>query len=104
MPHASSLATHPEGLGQRGPIPRNGISDLKVKRGKGLKHIASGAGMILDILTVLFFVLGFALILWMVGERRRDVLHYVAKSGRRGDVRDDTLDRGAAREIARLGG
>src|SRR5947207_12820423 len=27
--------------------------------------------MILDILTVLFFVLGFALILWMVGERRR---------------------------------
>jgi hypothetical protein len=31
--------------------------------------------MILDILTVLFFVLGFALILWMVGERRRDVLH-----------------------------
>src|SRR5712675_2463970 len=36
--------------------------------------------MILDILTVLFFVLGFALILWMVGERRRDVLHYVTKS------------------------
>jgi hypothetical protein len=37
--------------------------------------------MILDILTVLFFVLGFALILWMVGERRRDVLHgpYVTK-------------------------
>jgi hypothetical protein len=31
--------------------------------------------MILDILTVLFFVLGFALILWMVRERRRDVLH-----------------------------
>jgi hypothetical protein len=31
--------------------------------------------MILDILTVLFFVLGFALILWMVEERRRDVLH-----------------------------
>jgi hypothetical protein len=27
--------------------------------------------MILDILTVLFFVLGFALILWLVGERRR---------------------------------
>jgi hypothetical protein len=53
--------------------------------------------MILDILTVLFFVLGFALILWMVGERRRDVLHYVAKSGRRGDVRDDRLDRVAAR-------
>ena len=37
--------------------------------------------MILDILTVLFFVLGFALIWWMVGERRRDVLHgpYVTK-------------------------
>jgi hypothetical protein len=34
--------------------------------------------MMLDILTVLFFVLGFALILWMVGERRRDVLHPVA--------------------------
>ena len=39
--------------------------------------------MILDILTVLFFVSGFALILWMVGERRRDVLHgpYMTKSG-----------------------
>ena len=37
--------------------------------------------MILDILTVLLFVLGFALILWMVGERRRDVLYgpYVTK-------------------------
>jgi hypothetical protein len=36
--------------------------------------------MILDILTVLFFVLGFVLILWMIGERRRDVLYgpYVA--------------------------
>jgi len=31
--------------------------------------------MILDILTVLFSVLGFALILWMVWERRGDVLH-----------------------------
>jgi hypothetical protein len=31
--------------------------------------------MILDILTVLFFVLGFALIWWMLVERRRDVLH-----------------------------
>src|SRR5258705_12669256 len=31
--------------------------------------------MILDILTVLFFVLGFVLILWMIGERRRDVLY-----------------------------
>ena len=37
--------------------------------------------MILDILTVLFFVLGFVLVLWMIGERRRDVLHgpYVTK-------------------------
>jgi hypothetical protein len=34
--------------------------------------------MILDILTVLFFVLGFALILWMVLKRRGDVLHRVA--------------------------
>jgi hypothetical protein len=31
--------------------------------------------MILDILTVLFFVLGLVLILWMIGERRRDVLY-----------------------------
>jgi hypothetical protein len=31
--------------------------------------------MILDILTILFFALGFALVLWMVEERRRDVLH-----------------------------
>src|SRR5713226_2080090 len=40
--------------------------------------------MILDILTVPFFVLGFALILWMVWKRRRDVLHgpYVTKSRR----------------------
>ena len=37
--------------------------------------------MILNILTVLFFVLGFVLVLWMIGERRRDVLHgpYVTK-------------------------
>jgi hypothetical protein len=37
--------------------------------------------MILDILTVLFFVLGFALLFWMIGKRRRDVLHgsYVTK-------------------------
>ncbi len=57
--------------------------------------------MILDIVTVLFFVLGFALILWMVGERRRDVLHgpYVTKSGPApGDVSDDRIDRVAARE------
>jgi hypothetical protein len=33
--------------------------------------------MILDILTVLFFVLGFALILGIVWERRGDVLHRV---------------------------
>jgi hypothetical protein len=31
--------------------------------------------MIFDILTVLFFVLGFFLILWMIGQRRRDVLY-----------------------------
>jgi hypothetical protein len=37
--------------------------------------------MILDILSVLFFVLGFALILWMIGERRRDVLHGLSKRG-----------------------
>ena len=57
--------------------------------------------MILDILTVLFFVLGFALILWMVGKRRRDVLHgpYVTKSGRaRSDVREGRPHRVAARE------
>ena len=55
--------------------------------------------MILDILTILFFVLGFALILWMVVERRRDVLHYVTKSrAARGDVRDDRLDRVVARK------
>jgi hypothetical protein len=36
--------------------------------------------MILDILTVLFLVLGFALLFWMIRERRRDVLHYVTKS------------------------
>src|SRR5258708_21443871 len=33
-----------------------------------------GLGMILDILTVLFFVLGFALLFWMFGERPRYVL------------------------------
>ena len=36
--------------------------------------------MILDIL-VLFFVLGFTLILWIIGERRRDVLHGLSKRG-----------------------
>jgi DNA-directed RNA polymerase alpha subunit len=43
--------------------------------------------MILDILTALFFVGGFVLILMMISERRRDVLHepYVAKErSRRG--------------------
>jgi hypothetical protein len=37
--------------------------------------------MILDILTALFFVGGFVLILMMISERRRDVLHgpYLAK-------------------------
>ena len=39
--------------------------------------------MILDILTVLFFILGFALILWMVWERRGDVLHRVNVERRR---------------------
>jgi hypothetical protein len=36
---------------------------------------ASGLRMILDILTVLFLVLGWVLILMMFLERRRDVLH-----------------------------
>jgi len=31
--------------------------------------------MMLDILTILFVVLGFVLILWMIGQRRRDVLY-----------------------------
>jgi hypothetical protein len=35
--------------------------------------------MILDILTVLFFVAGLVLILFIISERRRDVLHYVTK-------------------------
>jgi hypothetical protein len=35
--------------------------------------------MILDILTVLFFVLGFALLFLMIVERRRDVLQYVTE-------------------------
>ena len=41
--------------------------------------------MILDILTVLFFVLGFFLFLWMIGQRRRDVLYgpYVSRRPRR---------------------
>src|SRR5712671_5027489 len=36
--------------------------------------------MILNILTIVFFVLGFALLFWMIVERRRDVLHYVTKT------------------------
>ena len=40
--------------------------------------------MIVDILTVLFFVLGFALLFWMKGERRHDVLHYVTEPSRGG--------------------
>jgi hypothetical protein len=45
----------------------------------------TGLGMILDIFTVLFFVLGFFLILWMIGQRRRDVLYgpYVSRRPRR---------------------
>jgi hypothetical protein len=41
--------------------------------------------MIFDILTVLFFVLGFFLILWMIGQRRRDVLYgpYVTRRPQR---------------------
>ena len=35
--------------------------------------------MIVDILTVLFLVLGFALLFLMMEERRRDVLHYVTE-------------------------
>jgi len=50
--------------------------------------------MILDILTVLFLVLGFALLFWMIGERRRDVLHYVTKSR----AARDRLDRMVARK------
>jgi hypothetical protein len=38
--------------------------------------------MILDILTVLLLVLGFALLFWMIGERRCDVLHYVTEPSR----------------------
>jgi hypothetical protein len=38
--------------------------------------------MIVDILTVLFLVLGFALLFLIVDERRRDVLHYVTEPSR----------------------
>jgi hypothetical protein len=46
-----------------------------------MNQIASGLGMILDILTVLFLVSG-CLLLWsIIAKRRRDVLHgpYVTK-------------------------
>ena len=36
---------------------------------------ASRRGMILDILTILFLILSLVLIAWMIGDRRRDVLH-----------------------------
>jgi hypothetical protein len=42
--------------------------------------------MILDILTVLFLVLGFALIFWIVWERRGDVLHRVAARKRASEM------------------
>ncbi len=38
--------------------------------------------MIVDIFTVLFLVLGFALLFLMMEERRRDVLHYVTEPSR----------------------
>src|SRR5258707_1934689 len=38
--------------------------------------------MIVDILTVLFLVVGFALLFWMIGKRRRDVLLYVTEPSR----------------------
>ena len=63
--------------------------------------------MILDILTVLFFVLGFALLFWMIGERRRDVLHYVTKSRNRMVARKRPIERRssmskAADELSRV--
>src|SRR5713101_7467390 len=67
---------------------------------KGLKHIASGPRMILDILTVLFFVLGSRLFCGWLGNDG-DVLHgpYVTKSGMApGDVSDDRIDRMATRK------
>jgi hypothetical protein len=58
--------------------------------------------MILDILTVLLFVLGFVLLLWMIGERRRDVIHgpYVTESTTaRGDVDDGGLERAPTKSV-----
>ena len=45
--------------------------------------------MILDILTALFFVGGFVLILMLISERRRDVLHGLTwlKNGATGEAR-----------------
>src|SRR6266403_436961 len=62
--------------------------------------------MILDILTVLFFVFGFVLILRMIGERRRDVLHgpYVTKevpANEPGGTRSFTTPRFTLLEISR---
>jgi hypothetical protein len=46
--------------------------------------------MILDILTVLFFISGFLLLWFMIAKRRRDVLHgpYVTKEKDR-DLSED---------------
>ena len=41
-----------------------------------------GLGMILDILTVLFFVAGFVLLFRLIKQRRRDRGPYLAKTGR----------------------
>jgi hypothetical protein len=62
--------------------------------------------MIFDILTVLFFVLGFFLILWMIGQRRRDVLYgpYVTRRPRRAVIERRRKDMRAngARGLAAL--
>lgn len=62
--------------------------------------------MILDILTVLFFVLGFFLILWMIGQRRRDVLYgpYVTRRPRRAVIerRRKDVPANGARGLAAL--
>jgi hypothetical protein len=61
--------------------------------------------MILDILTVLFFVSGFLLILNMIAERRRDVLHgpYLTRSRMpREDARATKLKEAASQPIAAM--
>jgi hypothetical protein len=59
--------------------------------------------MIVDILTVLFFVLGFALLFWMKGERRRDVLHYVTKpSGARPTMPADLRAQTSLTKLSRV--